>query len=85
MDEIYAIGEVYPPREMVFRVFEMDIKEIRIWLVGQNCYHNPGEAHWLSFSVPTGEKIPPFLNNIYKELQIEFPERGYKFTNGNLE
>lgn len=63
----------------------MDIKENRICLVGQNCYHNLGEAHWLSFSVPNGEKIPPSVNNIYKELQMEFPERGYKFTNGNLE
>ena len=76
---------VYPPREMVFRVFEMDVKDIVIVLVGQDCYHGHGQAHGLSFSVPDGVKIPPSLQNIYKELCIEFPERNYKFNSGNLE
>ena len=85
LDEIYGIDEVYPPREMVFRVFEMDVKDIRILLLGQDPYHGPGQAHGLSFSVPCDEKIPPSLNNIYKELKLEFPERNYNFLNGNLE
>lgn len=85
LDSIYADGEVYPPRECVFRVFEQDVKEIRILLLGQDPYHGEGQAHGLSFSVPDGEKIPPSLKNIYKELQMNFPERNYIFETGNLE
>jgi uracil-DNA glycosylase len=76
---------VYPPKEMVFRVFEMDVKDIIIVLVGQDCYHGKGQAHGLSFSVPDGVKIPPSLRNIFKELDLSFPEREYKFNSGNLE
>ena len=85
LDEIYTIGEVYPPKELVFKVFEMDIQDIKILLLGQDPYHGPNQAHGLSFSVPDSEKIPPSLKNIYKELNLEFPERNYKFTSGNLE
>jgi uracil-DNA glycosylase len=76
---------VYPEKENVYRVFEMDIKEIKVVLLGQDPYHGPGQAHGLSFSVPNNIKIPPSLKNIYKELQIEFPERNYNFVSGNLE
>lgn len=85
IDEIYEIGEVYPPKELVFRIFQMDVKDIRICLVGQDCYHGPNQANGLSFSVPFDEKIPPSLKNIFKELKLEFPERNYNFTTGNLE
>ena len=63
----------------------MDVREIKVLLLGQDPYHGPGQAHGLSFSVPEGVKIPPSLRNIYKELQNEFPERNYKFDSGNLE
>lgn len=85
LDEIYEIGEVYPPKESVFKVFEMDIQDIKILLLGQDPYHGPNQAHGLSFSVPDGQKIPPSLKNIYKELNLEFPERNYCFQSGNLE
>lgn len=85
LNEIYKIGEVYPPKELVFKVFQMDVKAIKILLLGQDPYHGPNQAHGLSFSVPNGEKIPPSLKNIYKELKLEFPERNYDFTSGNLE
>lgn len=85
LDEIYEIGEVYPPKELVFRVFQMDVKDIRVVLLGQDPYHGQNQAHGLSFSVPDGEKIPPSLKNIYKELKLEFPERNYDFSSGNLE
>jgi uracil-DNA glycosylase len=85
IDQIYEIGEVYPPKEMVFKVFQMDVKDIRIVLLGQDPYHGPNQAHGLSFSVPDGEKIPPSLKNIFKELNLEFPERNYAFKSGNLE
>jgi uracil-DNA glycosylase len=85
IDEIYEIGEVYPPKELIFRVFQMDVKDILILLLGQDPYHGPKQANGLSFSVPDGEKIPPSLKNIYKELNLNFPERNYTFTSGNLE
>ena len=86
LDELYSEKEiVYPKREHLFRVFEMDVKEIKVLLLGQDPYHSPNQAHGLSFSVPNGIKIPPSLRNIYKELQSEFPERNYQFNSGNLE
>ena len=86
IDEIYSGSEVvYPEKEHLFRVFEMDVREIKILLLGQDPYHGLDQAHGLSFSVPEGIKIPPSLRNIYKELQNEFPERNYEFYSGNLE
>lgn len=88
LDELYSTNPptiVYPKKEHLFRVFEMDVKDISIVLLGQDPYHGPNQAHGLSFSVPEGIAIPPSLRNIYKELQIEFPKRNYKFTHGNLE
>ena len=84
LDDIYDC-EVYPPKEQVFRVFQLPVDQIRVVLLGQDPYHGPGQAHGLSFSVPTGVAIPPSLLNIYKELQRSFPARNYKFQSGNLE
>jgi uracil-DNA glycosylase len=77
--------EIYPPKDQVFRVFEIDVKDIKVLLLGQDCYHNPGQANGLAFSVNSGVVIPPSLRNIYKELVAEFPEREYDFKHGNLE
>lgn len=88
LDKIYNTTDIiYPPKEKVFKVFEMDVKEIKVLLLGQDPYHNPGQANGLSFSVEKGVKVPPSLKNIFKELVNEFPERNYKFTsdNGNIE
>ena len=87
LDQLYSSEEkpVYPEKENVYRVFEMDVTKIKVVLLGQDPYHGPNQAHGLSFSVPTGVKIPPSLRNIYKELQNEFPERNYNFVSGNLE
>lgn len=84
LNDIYD-GEVYPPRDQVFRVFELSVQDIQIVLLGQDPYHAVGQAHGLSFSVPEGQKIPPSLQNIYKELQRSFPQRNYQFPSGNLE
>jgi len=76
---------IYPQKEDWFRVFEMDVSDIKIVLLGQDPYHGPGQAHGLAFSVNKGIRIPPSLLNIYKELKIEYPERNYNFSHGNLE
>ena len=86
IDALYEdVEPVYPKKEDLFKVFQLPVEDIRVVLLGQDPYHGPGQAHGLSFSVPNGVSIPPSLRNIYKELQEEFPERGYKFTSGNLE
>jgi uracil-DNA glycosylase len=87
LNALYSSEEkpVYPEKENVYRVFEMDVTKIKIVLLGQDPYHGQGQAHGLSFSVPTGVKIPPSLRNIFKELQNEFPERNYNFVSGNLQ
>jgi uracil-DNA glycosylase len=86
LDKIYYKPDiVYPLRENIFKVFEMDVKDIRVLLLGQDPYHNPNQANGLSFSVNDGIVIPPSLRNIYKEIQQTFPERNYKFKTGNLE
>jgi len=86
LDEIYNNNQIiYPPKDLIFKVFSMDVKDIKIVLLGQDCYHGEHQAHGLSFSVPNNMKIPPSLKNIYKELKLEFPERNYVFHNGNLE
>lgn len=76
--------DFYPPKHFVFRVFEMNVTDIKICLIGQDCYHGEGQAHEFSFSVPDDIKIPPSLKNIFKELIRTFPERNYKFVSGNL-
>jgi len=86
LDDLYSSDNIiYPKKEQVFRVFEMDVNEIKILLLGQDPYHNPEQANGLSFSVNDKIKIPPSLKNIYKEIQNEFPERNYVFPSGNLE
>jgi uracil-DNA glycosylase len=85
IETIYSRNDVYPEKQNVFRVFEMDVREIKVVLLGQDPYHGPGQAHGLSFSVPDSVRIPPSLRNIYKELKSEFPERDYVFQSGNLE
>jgi len=59
---------VYPAR--VLRALEMTPrKAVRVVILGQDPYHGPGQAEGLAFSVPPGQKLPPSLRNIFKELQ----------------
>lgn len=67
--EINDGKSIYPPAELIFNAYNMtSFKNLKIVVIGQDPYHNPGEAMGLSFSVPQGNKIPPSLRNIYKEL-----------------
>lgn len=77
-------GPVYPPPKLVFNAFEhTPLPRVKVVILGQDPYHGPGQAHGLSFSVPDGIKIPPSLQNIYKEIETDIgrPPR----TSGNLE
>ena len=87
LDNLYnSENIVYPPKEQIFKVFEMDVNDIKVVLLGQDPYHNNSQAHGLSFSVANDScKTPPSLKNIFKELQHEFPEREYVFSTNCLE
>ncbi len=68
-----ALGKIiYPPGALMFNAFEKTpFDKVKVVLLGQDPYHNPGQAHGLSFSVPTGIQKPPSLINIFKELQSD--------------
>ena len=75
---------IFPPGALMFNAFEKTpFKEVKVVLLGQDPYHNPGQAHGLSFSVPDGVTKPPSLINIFKELQSDFGITPP--VNGNLE
>lgn len=73
--------QLYPPPNLVFNSLnQCPFEQVKIVLLGQDPYHNVGQAMGLSFSVPKDVKIPPSLKNIYKELQndlgIKCPQDG---------
>lgn len=60
---------IFPPGNLIFNAYDkLAPEDVKVVILGQDPYHNPGEAMGLSFSVPVGVKIPPSLKNIYKEL-----------------
>jgi len=74
---------IYPAKSNWYAALQStDFDNVKVVIIGQDPYHGPDQAHGLSFSVPVGEKIPPSLGNIYKELDadpaIDFniPEHG---------
>lgn len=74
---------IYPPKELVFKVFDLPLQDIKVVILGQDPYHNPGQACGLSFSVNDGVPLPKSLINIYKEL---YDDLGITPTKtGNLE
>ncbi len=77
----YTSTTVYPPPKFVFAAFDAcPFDSVKVVILGQDPYHGTGQAHGLSFSVPEGVRMPPSLQNIYKELQtdlaIPIPEHG---------
>lgn len=63
---------VFPPREHIFEALKLTSYEnTKVVIVGQDPYHGVGEAHGLSFSVRKGIKVPPSLQNIYKEIKSD--------------
>lgn len=60
---------IYPPGPLIFNAFnQTPFDQVKVVILGQDPYHNPGEAMGLCFSVPKGKKVPPSLVNIYKEI-----------------
>ena len=64
--------KIYPPGSLIFNAFNTTpFEDVKVVILGQDPYHNPGEAMGLSFSVPQKVRIPPSLRNIYKELHTD--------------
>lgn len=64
--------DYYPPKEKIFNAFNhFDFKDLKVVILGQDCYHGQDQANGLSFSVDNGQRTPPSLRNILKELNYD--------------
>ncbi|WP_407393071.1 uracil-DNA glycosylase [Methanobrevibacter sp.] len=81
VDEEYAHKTIYPPYEEIFNAFKLTpLSNVKVVILGQDPYHEEGQAHGLAFSTPEGRPIPRSLKNIFKEINAEYgypiPESG---------
>ncbi len=84
LNKEYQDYTCYPPRELLFNAFKLTpLDKVKVVIVGQDPYHEPGQAMGLSFSVPKGIKVPPSLVNIYKEIIDEYDCK-MDFSSGDL-
>lgn len=73
--EEQKLHTVFPPNSSIFAAFDhTPFDQVKVVILGQDPYHDIGQAHGLSFSVPEGIAIPPSLRNIYKELAADIPD-----------
>lgn len=80
--EEYAKTTIYPPADDIFNALHLTpLSQVKVLILGQDPYHNAGQAHGLCFSVKPEVDIPPSLENIYKELESDLgcyiPDNGY--------
>ena len=80
--EEYSSKVIYPPADDIFNAMHLTpLSQVKVLILGQDPYHNEGQAHGLCFSVRPEVSIPPSLENIYKELKedlgCEIPNHGY--------
>ncbi len=78
----YNTKQVFPPAEDIFNAFHLTpLSQVKVVIIGQDPYHNDGQAHGLCFSVKPEVEIPPSLVNIYQELHDDLgcriPNNGY--------
>lgn len=75
---------VFPPRNLMFNAFNLTpLKDVKVVIIGQDPYHEEGQAMGLSFSVPKGVPLPPSLINIYREIENNFNIK-MNYNNGDL-
>ena len=77
----YESKTIYPPYDDIFNAFKLTpLSDVKVVILGQDPYHEEGQAHGLAFSTPEGRPIPRSLKNIFKEISSEFsypiPESG---------
>ena len=80
--EEYTTRQIFPDSQDIFNAFSLTpLSEVKVVILGQDPYHNVGQAHGLCFSVKPEVEIPPSLVNIYKELETDLgcyvPDNGY--------
>lgn len=69
----YKTKHIYPAAANIFHAFQMtSLEQTKVVILGQDPYHGPGQAQGFSFSVPANFRLPPSLQNIYKELENEY-------------
>ena len=68
----YQSSTCYPPGPLIFNAFNLcPFDKVKVVIIGQDPYHEPGQAHGLSFSVLPGVPFPPSLQNIFKEIEAD--------------
>ena len=68
----YTTTTCYPPGSLIFNAFNLcPFDRVKVVIIGQDPYHEPGQAQGLSFSVPEGVPFPPSPQNIFKEIQLD--------------
>ncbi len=68
----YQTKQIFPPAKLIFNAFEhTPFDKVKVVILGQDPYHNDGQAHGLSFSVNDGIQFPPSLINIFKEINTD--------------
>ncbi len=68
----YTQHTCYPPGNLIFNAFNLcPFDKVKVVIIGQDPYHEPGQAQGLSFSVPDGTRLPPSLINIFKEIELD--------------
>ncbi len=77
----YGSRRIFPPKDEIFTAMHLTpLSKVKVVILGQDPYHEPGQAQGLCFSVPEGVKIPPSLVNIYQELHddlgCDIPQHG---------
>jgi uracil-DNA glycosylase len=71
--QAYLTQNVFPPPKQLFRAFDLcQPQDVKVVILGQDPYHTPGVADGLAFSSLPGNRIPPSLQNIYKEIEREY-------------
>ncbi len=81
VNEEYNTKQIFPPGEDIFNAFSFTpLEDVKVVILGQDPYHNEGQAHGLCFSVNKGVEIPPSLVNIYQEIHddlgCDIPDHG---------
>jgi uracil-DNA glycosylase len=82
VNQEYRTRQIFPPAQDLFKAFHMTpLHQVKVVILGQDPYHEPGQAEGMSFSVQPGVEIPPSLVNIYKELHddlgLRIPNNGH--------
>ncbi|HQQ94498.1 MAG TPA: uracil-DNA glycosylase [Bacteroidia bacterium] len=85
VNSAYRHKTIFPPKDQVFAALNYCLpKDIKVVIIGQDPYHQPNQANGLSFSVNDTVRVPPSLQNIFKELEKDIP--GFSIpASGNLE